>query len=132
MIKISIKTKSKTEFIDITCEIQKVVHQSKIINGCCIVFIPHTTAGVTINENADPSVVSDILMIMNQIIPDQAPYKHQEGNSPAHIKTSLFGSSQYIPIEGGQLILGTWQGVFFCEFDGPRTRNIIIQMIGSN
>jgi secondary thiamine-phosphate synthase enzyme len=98
-------------------------------DGICIVFIPHTTAGVTINENADPSVVQDIVMELNKIVLSKEPYRHKEGNSPAHIKASLVGCSQIVFIESGRLVLGTWQGIFFCEFDGPRHRKVHIKVM---
>jgi secondary thiamine-phosphate synthase enzyme len=98
-------------------------------NGLCTLFVPHTTAGITINESADPSVKRDILMVLNKLVPWEAGYRHAEGNSPAHIKSSLMGSDQSVAVENGRMILGTWQGIFFCEFDGPRTRKLHIQLI---
>ena len=100
-------------------------------DGICIIFIPHTTAGVTINENADPSVIHDILMELNKIVPFKDPYHHTEGNSPAHIKTSLVGCSEIVFVESGRLVLGTWQGIFFCEFDGPRNRKVHVKVVGA-
>jgi secondary thiamine-phosphate synthase enzyme len=129
MITLSIKTGQQTEFQDITREVEKAVSNSKISDGLAMVFVPHTTAGITINEGADPSVQEDILRTLNQVIPFKGPYRHGEGNSPAHIKASLIGSSVTVIIEAGRLILGTWQSIFFCEFDGPRTRKIIIKII---
>ncbi|CAN2044276.1 YjbQ family protein [Candidatus Magnetomoraceae bacterium gMMP-1] len=126
----TIKTSSKTELIDITDNIQKIIKASEIIDGICMVFVPHTTAGIIINESADPSVKRDILMVLNQIIPWQADYHHIEGNSPAHIKSSLVGASELIAIESGKSVLGTWQGIFFCEFDGPRTRKVHVKFLG--
>jgi secondary thiamine-phosphate synthase enzyme len=129
MNRISIKTRAKIEFQDITRQIQDIINQSGVENGVCHVFVPHTTAGITINEHADPSVAEDINMQLSTIIPQHAKYRHLEGNSPAHIKASLMGSSQTFFIEHGKLVLGTWQGVFFCEFDGPRNRSVIIKIV---
>jgi secondary thiamine-phosphate synthase enzyme len=114
--------------IDITSRIQDVVRESGIESGICTVFVPHTTAGITINENADPDVVSDILKEVNKIVPFEDGYSHMEGNSAAHIKASMFGFSQQIIIEGGRLVLGTWQGIYFCEFDGPRNREVYVKI----
>ncbi len=130
MIKeLSIRTSNRVELIDITHMIQNVVSESKIKSGLCIVYVPHTTAAVTINENADPSVQHDITSELNKVIPLNDNYSHLEGNSAAHIKTSLIGSSETIFIEGASLILGTWQGIYFCEFDGPRNRKVIVKLI---
>jgi secondary thiamine-phosphate synthase enzyme len=132
MIKnINIKTGSRTEFVDITSDVQKVVDESRIRNGVCYVYVPHTTAGITINEGADPSVVKDIQSILNKLIPHSANYLHIEGNSDAHIKASLIGSSVTVIIEGGKLLLGTWQAIFFCEFDGARHRKVMVKIIGN-
>ncbi len=127
----NIKTHSRTELIDITGEVSQIVSSSGIKEGICLIYIPHTTAGVTINENADPSVKSDILKELNKIIPFSDGYAHMEGNSAAHIKSTIVGVSLPIPISDGHLVFGTWQGIFFCEFDGPRTRSVIVQTIGS-
>jgi len=126
---LSVKTRSKTEFVDVTAQIQEAVHASGVERGLCLVYVPHTTGAVTINESADPSVKEDILMILNRLVPWQAEYRHLEGNSPAHVKATLVGASETIPIEGGRLALGTWQGVFFCEFDGPRTRKLRVDIL---
>ena len=126
---LSVKTRKKTELIDITSDINKHIQKSGIDQGLCMLYVPHTTAAVTINESADPSVKSDILMILNQIIPWEANYRHLEGNSPAHIKSTLVGSSELIAIENRRLRLGTWQGIFFCEFDGPRTRKVDVRIM---
>jgi len=126
---ITVKTGSRTEMVDITAKIQAVVSDSGMTGGLCMVYVPHTTAAVTINESADPSVKRDILMVLNQVVPWQADYRHLEGNSPAHVKSSLIGASETIIIKDSALILGTWQGIFFCEFDGPRTRKVHIQLI---
>jgi secondary thiamine-phosphate synthase enzyme len=131
MEKLSVQSKERTEIIDITREVQSFVHNSGIKNGVCYIFIPHTTAGITINENADPDVKSDMLMEVNKVIPFHDSYRHMEGNSAAHIKASLFGNSEVVFISNGQLQLGTWQGVFFCEFDGPRSRQVWLNIINS-
>jgi secondary thiamine-phosphate synthase enzyme len=130
MEEIQVKTHKQTEMIDITTQVNAAVRKSGVQNGVCTVFIPHTTAGVTINENADPAVIQDILMETNKVIPLKDGYAHMEGNSAAHIKSSLFGCSSYVIIENGSLRLGTWQSIFFCEFDGPRTRKAWIQVTG--
>jgi secondary thiamine-phosphate synthase enzyme len=126
---LSVKTRERTELVDITSDINHLVQKSAIGQGLCMLFVPHTTAAVTINESADPSVKSDMLMILNRIIPWEANYRHMEGNSAAHIKTTLVGSSEMIAIEHNQLVLGTWQGIFFCEFDGPRSRKMHVRLI---
>lgn len=128
MKEIRISTKSRTELVDITSDVQKVVAESGVPDGVCHVYVPHTTAGVTINENADPSVREDILMELNKIIPLQDNYKHLEGNAAAHVKATIVGSSETILVERGRLMLGTWQGVFFCEFDGPRSRRVLTRV----
>jgi secondary thiamine-phosphate synthase enzyme len=115
-------------FIDITGQVRRVVAAGTVQNGLCQIFVPHTTAGVTINENADPDVVTDMLAALNQMVPD-LPYRHGEGNSPAHVKSSLVGCSITVPIADGRLCLGTWQGIYFCEFDGPRTRKVWVQLV---
>lgn len=128
MKQISVSTRSRTEMVDITSQVQKAVAESGIPDGVCCVYVPHTTAGVTINENADPSVAEDILTELNKVIPFDDNYKHREGNAAAHIKASVVGSSETILVERGRLLLGTWQGVFFCEFDGPRNRRVLINV----
>jgi secondary thiamine-phosphate synthase enzyme len=125
----TIKSKKRTELIDITSNIQDIVLSSGIGQGLCMLYVPHTTAAITINESADPSVKDDILMIINSMIPWKAGYRHLEGNSPAHIKATLVGPSELIAVENDRLILGTWQGIFFCEFDGPRTRKVHVRLI---
>jgi secondary thiamine-phosphate synthase enzyme len=124
-----VKTHSKTELIDITADAQKLLNDAGISDGICMFYVPHTTAAVTINESADPSVKTDILMILNKIIPWEANYRHLEGNSPAHIKSTMVGASELVAIENGRLVLGTWQGIFFCEFDGPRNRKIHLKFL---
>ena len=126
---LSVKTQAKTELIDVTSDINEAVQKSGIEQGLCMLYVPHTTAAVTINESADPSVKADMLMMLNKIIPWEAGYRHLEGNSAAHIKTTLVGSSELIAIEGRRLVLGTWQGIFFCEFDGPRNRKLQVRII---
>jgi len=126
---LSVKTRERTELIDITSDINQLIKKSGADQGLCMIYVPHTTAAVTINESADPSVKSDILMILNHIIPWEASYRHLEGNSPAHIKSTLVGSSELIAIENRRLLLGTWQGIFFCEFDGPRTRKVNVRIM---
>jgi len=128
---LKIKTNSHSELIDITKQIQSVISSSEVKRGICQVYIPHTTAGVTINENADPDVKIDIIRTLEQTIPWQNNYSHVEGNSAAHIKASIMGFSITIPIESGKLLLGTWQCIYFCEFDGPRSRNVIVSLIGN-
>ena len=126
---VQVKSKTQTEFIDITSKIENTVKAAGIGNGFCMLYVPHTTAGITINESADPSVKSDILMILNKIIPWEAGYGHLEGNSPAHIKATIVGASELIAVENDRFVLGTWQGIFFCEFDGPRTRKIHVRFL---
>jgi secondary thiamine-phosphate synthase enzyme len=127
---INIMTKAREEFVDLTAEVERLVAASGVKSGLCVVTVPHTTAGITINENADPDVRADMDMALRRIVPDALPYAHGEGNSPAHIKSSLVGSSVTLIVDGGRLRLGTWQGIFFCEFDGPRTRNAWVQVVG--
>jgi secondary thiamine-phosphate synthase enzyme len=126
---IIIQTNTQTQILDITTQVQKVVGESGIAEGLCCVFVSHTTAGVTINENADPSVKQDIVMELNKVIPFDDNYSHLEGNSAAHIKASIIGSSVNIPVKNNYLLLGTWQGICFCEFDGPRQRHFYIKII---
>jgi secondary thiamine-phosphate synthase enzyme len=125
----SVSTGSRMEFMDITSRVQKEVVQSGIREGVCYIYNPHTTAALTINEGADPAVQDDIVTVLKKIIPFDHPYKHMEGNSPAHIMASLMGSSVTVFIENGRLLLGTWQKIFFCEFDGPRSRKVIWKML---
>lgn len=130
MIKqLNVRTSERVELIDITDLIHKVVRESKTKSGICSVYVPHTTAGVTINENADPSVRKDIVKELNKVIPFDDNYSHLEGNAAAHIKSTLVGASETVMIEKGSLVLGTWQGIFFCEFDGPRSRTVIVKII---
>ena len=127
---IEIRTRSREEFVDLTAEVGRHVAASGVASGVCVVAVPHTTAGVTVNENADPDVRADMAMTLKRVVPDSLPYAHGEGNSPAHVKSSLVGSSVTLIVEGGRLQLGTWQGIFFCEFDGPRARKAWVQVIG--
>lgn len=130
MIKqINIQTHKRTEFVNITRDIQKAVTGSGIKSGVCYVYVSHTTAGITINEGADPDVVTDMLSFLNSAVPHKGSYLHMEGNSDAHIKTSLMGSSEMMIIDEGRLQLGTWQAVFFCEFDGARSRTVMVKII---
>ena len=124
-----VKSSRRTDFIDITHSVQEVIQKSGVGEGVCHIFIPHTTAAVTINENADPSVTQDIMMVLNKLIPSEDDYRHLEGNSPAHIKSSLMGCSKTVLVESGKLVLGTWQGIFFCEFDGPRSRKVHVKVV---
>ncbi len=129
MRKISIKTDRRNQMLDITSIVQKSVSESGVKNGICYIFVPHTTAAVTINESADTDVANDILETLSKLIPYKDSYRHVEGNSDAHIKASLIGDTAMLIIEDGRLVLGRWQGIFFCEFDGPRNRNLIIKIV---
>lgn len=126
---LTVKSRNKTELIDITAQIRQMVRTTGAEDGFLMLYVPHTTAAVTINESADPSVRADILMVLNKIVPWEAAYQHLEGNSAAHIKSTLVGASEWIAIENGKLVLGTWQGIFFCEFDGPRTRQVQVRFL---
>jgi secondary thiamine-phosphate synthase enzyme len=126
---LNVKSRQRNEFIDITPRVEEVLRETGIKSGVCYVYVPHTTAGVTINEGADPSVQHDILNTLSGLIPHEGGYHHAEGNSDAHIKSSLVGASQYLLIDDGKLMLGTWQSVFFCEFDGPRHRRVALKFI---
>jgi secondary thiamine-phosphate synthase enzyme len=124
----TVRTNARSEMIDITGRIRALLKESKMRSGICHVFVPHTTAAVTINENADPDVPRDILMELDKIVPLNDHYRHGEGNSAAHIKSSIVGASEMIFVDDGELVLGTWQSIFFCEFDGPRTRKVIVRL----
>ena len=128
-VKLEIRTNKHSEMKDITRQVQQVVTGSRVKEGICTVFIPHTTAAVTINENADPDVVRDFTMEIGKIVPWEDGYHHFEGNSAAHLKSSMIGFSEQIIIEDGRLVLGTWQGIYFCEYDGPRSRKVIVKII---
>ena len=125
---ISVKTSAQTEMVDITSQVQSELSKSGIEEGRLTLYVPHTTAAITINEGADPAVKADILMVLNQMVPWEANYKHMEGNSPAHVKTSLVGSAETVLVSGARLVLGTWQRIFFCEFDGLRNRKLHLQI----
>lgn len=130
MIKeLSVKTRSRSSLVDITAQVRRVVTDSKVRNGICYVFVPHTTAAVTVNENADPRVKSDILKELERIVPFDDNYSHLEGNAAAHIKSSMIGASEAVLVEDGDLRLGTWQGICFCEFDGPRNRRVVVKLL---
>ena len=126
----TVRTRRRNEFVDITREVSEALSKTGVREGICLVYVPHTTCGVTINENADPDVPADVLSHMAQLVPREGRFRHAEGNSDAHIKTSLFGSSALVPVAGGRLALGTWQAVFLCEFDGARTRKVYVQVLG--
>jgi len=125
----TVRTSRREQFIDITAQVAAALPAARDASGACLAFVPHTTAALTINENADPSVVRDILAKLSRLAPADDGYSHSEGNSDAHIKAALVGSSVLVPVEGGRLALGTWQGIYFCEFDGPRSRQVHVQFI---
>jgi secondary thiamine-phosphate synthase enzyme len=127
----SLKSSQRTEFIDITHPVREVVQGSGIKEGLCHLFVPHTTAGITVNENADPSVRKDIMESLERLVPWYGGYSHSEGNAAAHIKATLVGCSQTLPVTRGDLNLGTWQGIYFCEFDGPRTRQVWVHVLAA-
>lgn len=126
----SVRTSRQVELVKITRQVQEAVAAAGIKSGVCCVYVPHTTAGVTINEGADPDVQRDMIMELNKIVPFEDGYRHAEGNSAAHIKASMMGSSATVIVEGGSLVLGTWQSIYFCEFDGPRSRRVLLKLIG--
>ncbi len=126
---LNVKSKSKTEFIDITEDIRSLIKESGVQQGVCHIYVPHTTAGVTINEGADPAVKRDIIAALNRLVPFEGDYQHMEGNSSAHIKSTLVGAAQIVLIEEGKLLLGTWQSIYFCEFDGPRHRRVLVKIV---
>jgi secondary thiamine-phosphate synthase enzyme len=125
----TVRTRVRTELVDITHRVAEVVRESGVAEGVCLVYVPHTTAAVTINENADPTVRRDIEAELEKIVPWSDGYAHSEGNSAAHIKSSLIGCSEVIPVSDGRLTLGTWQGIYFCEFDGPRSRSVMVKVV---
>ena len=127
---ITVKSSSREELIDITSQVEKIIRDSKTQNGTCLIYTPHTTAAITINENADPDVPRDIIKGLASLKLEQVRFEHSEGNSPAHIKSSLVGCSETIIIDKGSPVLGTWQGIFFCEFDGPRNRKVYVKISG--
>ena len=126
---LTVKTKRRQELIDVTARIESAISDMDPGDGLLMIYVPHTTAAVTINESADPSVAADILAGLDRMVPDSVSYRHAEGNSPAHIKATLVGASALTRVEGGRLKLGTWQGVFFCEFDGPRQRRVVLSLL---
>ncbi|MBI4581195.1 MAG: YjbQ family protein [Planctomycetes bacterium] len=131
MHSLAVQTRQRCQMVDVTDQIQGLVHEADLKSGHVICYVPHTTAGITIQENADPDVVHDVLWKLEQLVPkDDRGFRHGEGNSDAHIKTSLVGVSQTILVENGRLVLGTWQGIYFCEFDGPRQRRLLVKCIG--
>jgi len=129
MEQIKVSTRGRQAFHDITAEVQAIVGRSGVQDGLCFIFCPHTTAGLTLNENCDPDVQHDIGVGLDVISPRRPEYRHGEGNSPAHLKCSLVGASQFVPVAGGKLVLGTWQGIFLAEFDGPRRRKVLIKVV---
>ena len=132
MLKVfNVRSVSRCEMIDVTSRIQDIIIESGVKDGICVAFVPHTTAGITINENADPDVKLDMLNGMSKIIPQSFGFVHMEGNSDSHIKSSFVGASEHLIIENGRLLLGTWQGIYFCEFDGPRSRKVYVKIISS-
>jgi secondary thiamine-phosphate synthase enzyme len=126
----TVRTQTRSQFVNIDAEVQRVVSGSGVEDGICTVFVPHTTAGITINENADPDVVQDLTAILEKLVPWRAGYAHAEGNSAAHAKASMMGFSETVLVEDGRLQLGTWQSIYFCEFDGPRSRRVWVQVTG--
>ena len=130
LIRLNVNTTMHTQMVNITGMIRKTVEENGFTDGICTVFVPHTTAGITINENADPDVVRDLTMELGKIVPWEDGYRHGEGNSAAHLKAALTGFSQQIIVENGKLVLGTWQGIWFCEYDGPRSRSVYVKLMG--
>ena len=126
----SVRTQARSEFRDITSRVQQFLDQAPVSEGICHIYVPHTTAGITINENADPDVTADIIASLDRHIPWNDPYRHAEGNSAAHLKASLMGFTAIVPVRDGRLMLGTWQAIYFCEFDGPRNRRVVLTIIG--
>jgi secondary thiamine-phosphate synthase enzyme len=131
MERIEVRTRARAELVDVTDRVREVVREAGLARGAALVSCPHTTAGVTIQENADPDVQRDLLLALERAVPRDAGYRHAEGNADAHVKASLVGSSQLVPVEGGALVLGTWQAVYLCEFDGPRTRTLLVTLLGA-
>jgi secondary thiamine-phosphate synthase enzyme len=127
---LGVKTRRRTQLVDVTAEVERVVAESGVISGVCYVYVPHTTAAVTINEHADPDVATDLEGVFDRLVPHAGPYRHAEGNTDSHAKAVMVGASQMILVERGKMALGTWQGVFLCEFDGPRERNIWVKVMG--
>ena len=131
MTEFTLKTSARNQFVEITDRVREAVVASGVRSGLCVVYCPHTTAAITVNENADPDVVHDMLLYLNRTVPKEQPgFRHAEGNSDSHIKASLVGPSVTLVVNDGDLVLGRWQGVYFCEFDGPRTRTVMVQVVG--
>jgi secondary thiamine-phosphate synthase enzyme len=126
-----VKTGRRTQLVDVTAAVERVVAESGVVRGVCYVYVPHTTAGVAINEHADPDVATDLEGVFDRLVPHSGPYRHSEGNTDSHAKAVMVGASQVIFVEGGKLVLGTWQGIFFCEFDGPRERKMFVRVESS-
>ncbi len=131
MITLEVRTNAREEIIDLTAEVASALQGSGLVEGLCHVFVPHTTAGIAVNENADPDVKRDVLMALGKLVPDDPAFRHAEGNSAAHIKSILSGASTSLPVSGGRLELGTWGGIYFCEFDGPRRRHLHLSFAGT-
>jgi secondary thiamine-phosphate synthase enzyme len=134
LLRLDVATRARCELVEITDLVRSAVERAGVSGGAVVVYSPHTTAGITIQENADPDVRRDLLLALENAVPDAPPrgaYRHGEGNSPAHVKTSLVGASQLVPIEDGALALGTWQGIYLCEFDGPRSRHVLLRFIAA-
>jgi len=131
-VSFSVRTRSHCEFVNIDHEVQRIITESGVVNGVCHVFVPHTTAAVTINENADPAVVADMERILDRLVPWRGDYAHAEGNSAAHLKASMIGFSETVLVEGGRLAFGTWQSLYFAEFDGPRTRQVWVSIVSAD
>ncbi|MFA6241766.1 MAG: secondary thiamine-phosphate synthase enzyme YjbQ [Candidatus Hydrogenedentales bacterium] len=131
MTEFAIRTTSHCQFVNIDRQVQRAVDEANVKDGVCVVFVPHTTAGITINENADPDVVADMKTILERVVPWEGGYAHAEGNAAAHVKASMMGASQHVIIKGGRIQLGTWQSLYFCEFDGPRSRKVWVQILRS-
>jgi secondary thiamine-phosphate synthase enzyme len=127
LLELTVQTAQRTCFVEITRQVQDAVAKLGVVDGAVLVHVPHTTAAVTVNEGADPDVVRDLEMLLSRLVPPEAGYRHAEGNSDAHVKSTLVGCSVVLPVGGGRLVLGTWQTVWFCEFDGPRRRRVIVQ-----
>ncbi len=127
--RLEVATRSRSQLVEVTAEVQRVVSESGVQEGFCHLYLPHTTAGIAINEHADPSVVQDIQAVLADVAPRQGRYRHLEGNADAHVKATIVGSSETVLIEGGRLVLGTWQGIFLCEFDGPRRRRLLVKVV---
>jgi secondary thiamine-phosphate synthase enzyme len=128
-MRLDVRTSAREEFVEITAEVGRTVRESGLDDGAALVYCPHTTAGLTINENADPDVARDMIDVMQRLVPCDAGYRHCEGNADSHVKASLMGSSVIVPVRGGELQLGTWQGVYLCEFDGPRSRSVLVSTL---